>query len=123
MNRVLARTLCRFLIVLMAWTPYQLAHAGMIGTDRVVTASSQADRSTVLNFVARSDATAQLRSFGLDQSTARERVAAMTDEEAAYLAGRINSMPAGAISDWSSLIIFIVIVAVAWWTLSKRRAT
>ena len=44
----------------------------------------------------------------------------MTDEEAAHLAGRIGSMPAGANSDWSSVIILIVIIAVVWWVLSKR---
>ena len=117
MNRVLARTLCRILVVLMAWTPYQFAQAGMIGTDRVLAASSQADRSTLLNFVARSDAATQLRSFGLDQSTARDRVAAMTDEEARSLAGRIDAMPAGA--NGFGLVILVGIVFVIWW-ISKR---
>ena len=120
MNRALAGTLCRILVVLMAWTPYQFAQAGMIGTDQLVTTSSQADRNTVLNFVARSDAASHLQSFGIDQPTAKDRVASMTDEEAAHLAGRIGSMPAGANSDWSSVIILIVIIAVVWWVLSKR---
>ena len=30
-----ARMLCRLLMVLMIWTPMQLAQAGMIGTDPV----------------------------------------------------------------------------------------
>ncbi|HEY6820569.1 MAG TPA: PA2779 family protein [Burkholderiales bacterium] len=106
------------LIVLMAWTPFQYAQAGMIGTDQVVTHSSQADRSTVLNFLGRSDVANQLQSFGLDSSTAKDRVAAMTDEEVRYLAGRIDSMPAGASS--SGWIVLIIIVAVIWWVATKR---
>jgi hypothetical protein len=106
------------LIVLMAWTPFQYAQAGMIGTDQVVAQSTQADRTTVLNFVGRSDVASQLQSFGLDASTAKDRVAAMTDEEVRYLAGRIDSMPAGASS--SGWIVLIIIVAVIWWVATKR---
>src|SRR5689334_8112869 len=55
------RVLCQLLIVLMAWTPFQIAQAGMIGTDQVVSSSSQADRSTVLGFVGRTDVAGQLQ--------------------------------------------------------------
>ena len=48
MKSVWARTICRLLVVLMVWTPYQFAQAGMIGTDQVVSAASQADRATLL---------------------------------------------------------------------------
>jgi hypothetical protein len=102
----------------MAWTPFQYAQAGMIGTDQVVAQSTQADRTTVLNFIGRSDVASQLQSFGLDASTAKDRVAAMTDEEVRYLAGRIDSMPAGASS--SGWIVLIIIVAVIWWVATKR---
>ena len=119
MNRVLARTLCRLLIVLMAWTPYQFAQAGMIGTDQVVTTSSQADRSTVLNFIGRGDVAGQLQSFGLDATSAKDRVAAMTDEEVRYLAGRIDSMPTGA-GKASGWIVLIIIVALVWWVATRR---
>ena len=40
-----AKLLCRLLMVLMVWSPVQFAQAGMIGTDQVVTAASQTDRS------------------------------------------------------------------------------
>src|SRR3989304_5507805 len=90
------RMFCRILVVLMAWTPFQIAQAGMIGTDQVVTSSSSADRSTLLNFVGRSDVASQLQTFGIDPATAKDRVAAMPDEEVQSLAGKINAMPAGA---------------------------
>ena len=110
--------LCRFLIVLMAWMPYQMAQAGMIGTDQAVAASSQADRNAVLGFVSRSDVAGQLQFFGLDPASARDRVAAMTDEEVRTLAGRIDSMPAGAKN--SGWIVLIIIVAVVWWIATHR---
>jgi hypothetical protein len=101
----------------MAWSPFQFAQAGMIGTDRVVTSTSQADRSAVLSFVSRADVTSQLQAFGLDTATAKDRVAAMTDEEVRYLSGRIQSMPAGA--DGSSILLLIIIVAVIWWVWKR----
>ena len=111
------RVICQLLIVLMAWTPFQIAQAGMIGTDQVVTSSSQADRSTVLGFVSRADVAGQLATMGLDPATAKDRVAAMTDEEVRSLAGRIQSMPAGA--DATGLLVLIILVAVIWWAWKR----
>lgn len=117
MNTAWARTICRLLIVLMVWTPYQVVQAGMIGTDQVATTSSQADRSAVLSFVSRADVAGQLQGLGLDASTAKDRVAAMTDTEVSYLAGRINSLPAGA--DTLGIIILILIIGAIWWVWKR----
>jgi len=113
------RMLCRLLMVLMIWTPMQMAQAGMIGTDQLVTASANADRTTVLEFLGRSDVTNQLQSFGLDAKSAKDRVAAMTDQEVQMLAGKINSMPAGA--DSTGVILLLIIVGVAVWWIWFRR--
>ena len=110
-----AKTICRLLIAMMIWTPYQFATAGMIGTDKVVTSSSQADRTSVLNFLSRSDVANQLQSLGIDPSNANERVAAMTDQEVQSLAGRINSLPTGASSSAGAILLIILIVAAVWW--------
>ena len=53
MKSAWAKTICRLLVVLMIWTPYQVAQAGMIGTDQVASTSPQADRGGVLGFVGR----------------------------------------------------------------------
>jgi hypothetical protein len=105
------------LVVLMIWTPYQIAQAGMIGTDEVVQ-TSQADRGAVLGFVSRADVAGQLQALGLDPATAKDRVAAMTDDEVRYIAGRIDGMPAGA-SDAGAILLIIVIVAVIWWAWKR----
>lgn len=117
MNSAWAKTICRLLIVLMVWTPYQVAQAGMIGTDQVATTSTQVDRSAVLSFVSRADVAGQLQALGLDASTAKDRVAAMTDNEVSYLAGQINSLPAGA--DTAGVILLILIIAAIWWVWKR----
>jgi uncharacterized protein DUF6627 len=117
MKSAWARTICRLLAVLMVWTPYQVAQAGMIGTDQAAAPSSQADRAAVLSFVSRADVAGQLQSMGLDAATAKDRVAAMTDAEVAYLAGRIEQVPAGA--DTAGVILLILIIAAIWWVWKR----
>ena len=117
MKSAWAKTICRLLIVLMVWTPYQVAQAGMIGTDQVATTSSQADRSAVLSFVTRADVAGQLQALGLDAANAKDRVAAMTDTEVSYLAGQINSLPAGA--DGAGILLLILIIAAIWWVWQR----
>ena len=117
MKSAWARTLCRLLIVLMVWTPYQVAQAGMIGTDPASAASSRAERAAVLSFVARADVARQLQSMGLDPATAKDRVAAMTDGEVAYLAGKIERLPAGG--DTAGVILLILIIAAIWWVWKR----
>lgn len=117
MKSVWARTICRLLVVLMIWTPYQIAQAGMIGTDQVATASSQVDRTAVLNFVNRADVAGQLQALGLNASNAKDRVASMTDSEVTYLAGQINSLPAGA--DGAGIVLLILIIAAIWWVWKR----
>ena len=113
-----ARTICCLLVVLMAWTPYQLAQAAMIGTDQVATSSFLAERGAVLSFVNRSDVASQLQALGLDPASAKDRVAAMTDNEVQSLAGRIDSMPAGASSS-GGVVLLIVVIAVIWWVWQR----
>ena len=120
MKSVWAKTLCRLLIVLMAWAPLQYAQAGMISTDTVAGLSSQADRSTVLQFLGRPDVASQLQSMGVDAARATERVAAMTDQEVQQLAGKIQNMPVGADSTGEVILILVIVAAVVWWVWFRR---
>jgi hypothetical protein len=111
----MTRTICRVLMVLMAWVPFQVAQAGMIGTDQFVGSTSQADRAAVLSVMSRSDVASQLQSLGLDQATAKDRVAAMTDQEVRSLAGNLNALPAGA--NGTGLVVLILIGVLIWWAV------
>jgi hypothetical protein len=102
----------------MIWTPFQIAQAGMIGTDKVVQSTSAADRGAVLQFVNRSDVASQLQALGLDPANAKDRVAAMTDDEVRYIAGRIDSMPAAG-TDAGAVLLVIVIIAIIWWAWKR----
>ena len=119
MKSVWAKTLCRLLVVLMVWSPMQFATAGMIGTDQVASVASQADRSTVLQFLGRAEVANQMQSMGVDASTVKDRIAAMTDQEVQQLAGKIQSMPAGADST-GVVILLLVVAAVVWWVWFRR---
>lgn len=68
------------------------AQAGMVPTLAV--ASSPA-KERIIGLLERSDVRAQLATLGVNPADAKARVAALTDDEAAQLAARIDSMPAG----------------------------
>ena len=121
MKSVWAKIFCRLLVALMIWTPYQIATAGMIGTDQVVTASTQVDRDAVLGFVNRGDVARQLQSLGIDPKTAGDRIAALSDSEVQSLSGKIQSIPAGAdTGDTVVALLIIAAIVVVVWYLWKR---
>lgn len=106
--------LCRILIISVMSLSFQSARAGMIGTDQVISASAaQADRDAVVRLMSRSEVSSQFQSLGIDPQAAKERVAAMTDEEVHSLAGKLSSLPAGASGDWGWGLAVVIIIAAA----------
>jgi hypothetical protein len=120
MNRVLRNTLCRLLIALTIWTPFQMASAAMVGTDEVVASTATLDRAHVMQALERSDVQSQLQVFGVDPTQAKDRVQAMSDEEVTVLAQRIDALPAGGTSA-GAVILILVIIGVIWWAMSSGR--
>ena len=116
--RRLYRLIAQILIVSMVWMPFSI-QAGMVGTDQVVgSTQSQLNREKVLNFVSRADVAQKFESLGLSASTAKERVNAMTQDEVNKLAGKIDSLPAGADNDawWIAAIIVVgIIIWLVWY--------
>ena len=103
------------LIISMAMLPFQSIQAGMIGADQVAAvASAQAERQALLSLVSRSEVASQLQSLGVDLKTAKDRVAAMTDEEVHSLMGKIDSLPAGARNSGWGWVIVIIIGVLIW---------
>lgn len=119
MKNSATRMLCRLLVALMIWTPFQVAHAGMIGTEQV-TAPVQTDRGALLSLVSRADVSSQLQAFGVDPAQVKSRIASMTEQEVASLAGQIDSLPAGGISNGAAIVLIIVVAAVVWWFWGRR---
>jgi hypothetical protein len=118
MNRC-KKLVTQILIVCMVWTPFSL-QAGMIGTDQVVaSAQDQANRDKVLSFVARADVAKQFEALGLSASTAKERVNAMTSDEVSRVAGKIDSMPAGA-DGGGWLVVLIIVGLIVYFVWYKK---
>jgi hypothetical protein len=85
------------------------AGAGIVATEDVLALSN--DRARVANVVDRADVQAQLQAYGVDPADVKARIAALTDAEAAELAARIDSLPAGGIGILSAiLVVFLVLL-------------
>ncbi len=106
----LRRLIASLLVVSIAGLGLPLpAQAGMVGTD-AITSSSGTERARIATFLDRADVQAQLQAQGVSPSDVKARVAALTDEEAAQLAGRIDTLPAGGILGLILLVFLILLI-------------
>ena len=114
MKAFLVRFMCRLLAVSLIALPYAApTQAGMIGVDDALAAERQAERGKLHGFPSSADVQKQLAVLGVDPAAAAERAKALTDDEVQQLAGRIDSLPAGAdISATALLLVLIVILLI-----------
>jgi uncharacterized protein DUF6627 len=118
--RRLYRLIAQILIVSMVWVPFSVQSA-MIGTEQVVaSAQDQLNRDKVLNFMSRGDVVKQFEILGLSASTAKERVNALTQDEVNRVAGKIDSLPAGADSSGWWIAAVVVVGLVIWLVWYKK---
>ena len=89
------------------------ARAGMIGTEGVAPASQE--RQRVKDLIARPEVAKKLEALGVMPQDAASRVDALTDDEVHALATRIDSLPAGGMSDtnWLLVIIAVLVLIIA----------
>ena len=116
MSAVWKRIICRLLAALMVWTPWQAAQAGMIGTGEA--AASSTHRAVVLGLIERADVARELQALGLDAAVAGERVAALSDQELASIAGRADGLPAGA--DAGGVLAWIIAIWLVWYIFYRK---
>jgi hypothetical protein len=91
-----------------------MVHAGMIGTEAAVQGQSgqnqaELDRAKVQNFVDRANVQEKLRVMGVSGLVAKDRVAALSEQEAHAMAQRIDVMPAGGALSTSDMIVILLI--------------
>jgi hypothetical protein len=97
-------------IMLFTGVPLQ-AYAGVIGTDQAITAGQHAQRIDRLQeMLSREDVKQELVLRGVDPVDASKRVAALTEEELASLAGQIDNLPAGADAIAVLGVVFLVLL-------------
>ena len=105
MTRLFKRLISSLLIVCLAGLGLPV-HAGMLPPD-----ASNPDRARVLSVLERSDVQAQLQARGVSPADVKARVAALTDDEVAQLAGQIDAAPAGGTDVLGFiLVVFIVLL-------------
>lgn len=102
-------------VMLVMSVPIGAANAGLIGTEQVVAReAAEAERSRVLDFLARDDVRAGLIGLGVDPAQAAARVAGLSDAEIRDIAGRIGQLPAGQGLVGSiigaALVVFLVLL-------------
>jgi len=84
------------------------ASAAIIATDQV---AASAERDRVKGFLDRAEVQAQMQALGVNRQAALARVDALSDEEVAALAGRLDQLPAGGTDVLGvALIVFLVLL-------------
>src|SRR3970282_467557 len=83
------------------------AHAGIVSSEALVAGTQQERLASLLE---RGDVRARLQAYGVDPVQAQERVAALSDEEAARLAAQLDALPAGGDALGVALIVFLVLL-------------
>mgnify|MGYP003351479138 CR=1 FL=1 len=88
------------------------ARAAMIETGKALPEASERERVKAL--LARPEVAKKLETLGVLPAEAQKRVDALTDAEVAALAGKIDALPAGAMStqEWLLVIIAILLVII-----------
>jgi hypothetical protein len=108
MSKLFVRFVSSMLIPCLLALPLQ-AQAGMLGTGEAASAAqAQSAREALRDLVGRAEAAGRLQSLGVTPQAARERVAALTDAEAAALAARIEQLPAGADGAGVGLVLVVI---------------
>ena len=82
------------------------SYAGIVSTD---TALAAGDRDRVAAMLDRADVRSQLQALGVEPADVKARVEALSDAEAAQLAGRLNELPAGG-NGIIGAIVFVFLV-------------
>jgi hypothetical protein len=110
-RRIIASTLCVSLAtVSVAQTTAATAQpASLLSAEQVQQAATPAGRALLEQTLQRADVMAALEARGVSVQAARERVAALTDAEAAHVAAQIDAAPAGA-GDVLGVIVFIFVL-------------
>jgi uncharacterized protein DUF6627 len=107
MIATLRRIIASLLIVSIGGLALPLpAQAGIIATDSIAAAG---ERSRIASLLDRAEVRAQLQAYGVSPADVKARVAALTDDEAAQLAARIDALPAGG-ADILGVILIVFLV-------------
>jgi hypothetical protein len=88
----------------------QPTYAAMIGTTNALSQAASGSRERIADILKRSEVRAALATYGVDPRQVESRVAALSDDEAAALAGRLDTLPAGGDAGLGAVVGAAVLV-------------
>jgi hypothetical protein len=106
----------RIFVHLLLWTVTfagftQSVQAAIIGTDQIHAAGAvEQNRARIAAALQRPDVAAELERMGVSKADAEARVAALSDDEVASLAHRVDTMPAGGDVLGALLFVFVLLL-------------
>jgi hypothetical protein len=111
MNAKLSHRMCVVVMGVALCLQTSAVMAGIVATDELA-APNQADidKAKVQAFMDRADVKERLQALGVEESSAKDRVAAMNDQEVHAMAQKIDSMPAGGTLTNNELILILLII-------------
>jgi len=83
------------------------SQAAMLATDKAL---GMGDRVRVNQLLDRSEVRARLAQYGVNAQDAKARVAALSDDEVARLAARIDSLPAGGEGIIGAIVLIFLVL-------------
>lgn len=102
------RVVTGLLIICMGGVGVPLpAYAGIVSTDTVV---AGAERERLTSLLERTEVRERLQALGVNPAHAQDRVAALSDAEAAQLAAQLDELPAGGNILGAAVLIFLVLL-------------
>ncbi len=102
-------------VMVVCAVPVNVAQAAMVSTDQVFEQQSVVDqRARIVDLLRRADVRQHLATMGVDWDEATRRIAALSDDEIARIAGRLDELPAGQSAVGAvigaALLIFLVLL-------------
>lgn len=111
------RIMARFLVLVILGTSITgPANAALISTEEAAgvaaSADAAAERARIQDWLTREDVVRQMQGYGVSVTEAQQRVAALTDEEARVLAGKLDELPAGSSDVLGVLFVVFIILLI-----------
>ncbi len=121
MKKSAFRVTSRVLIVSMLslTMPLPQANAELISTQEITQAQSQTERARIQDFLEREDVQNQMVAMGVDAQSAKDRVASLSDQEVARIAGKLDQAPAGGDVLGIIFAVFIILLVTDIFGLTK----
>jgi len=111
MNAKLSHRMCIVVLGAALCLQTSAVMAGIVATDELgIQNQTEMEKAKVQAFMDRADVRDRLLALGVKEPSAKDRVAAMTDQEVHAMAQKIDSMPAGGALSNNDLILILVIV-------------